>query len=85
MYTLDLQTNRGVLITGVDNNSPAEKADIKVGDIVIGLNGKEAYNLNNMQNIFLESDSRQGDSIEFKILREKKELNITLKLAPLKK
>ena len=85
MYTLDLQTNRGVLVTGVDNNSPADKADIKVGDIVIGLNGKEVNNFSNLNNIFLESDSRQGDSIEFKILRKKKEFNITLKLAPLKK
>jgi len=85
MYTLDLSTNRGVLIIGVDNNSPADNADIKVGDIVIGLNGKEVYNFNNLNNILLESDSRQGDSIEFKILRKKKEFNITLKLAPLKK
>ena len=85
MYTLDLQTNRGVLITGVDRISPADEAGIKVGDIIIGLNGKGVNNFNNLNNIFLESDSRQGDLIEFKILREKKEFFITLKLAPLKK
>lgn len=82
-YNLGLKNNKGVLVWSVKNNSPADKAEIKVGDIVTSLNGKDVDNFNSLKNIFLENDLRAGDIVKFIILRDDKKLNKTVKLEPL--
>ena len=41
MQILDLKTNKGIVVASVENNSPAEKAGIEVGDVIIEFNGRE--------------------------------------------
>ncbi len=84
-YSLGLKNNKGILVWSVRSNSPADKAGIKVGDIVIGVNGKDVDNSNSLKKRFIENDFRAGDIIEFKILRDNKIVDRTLKLAPLGK
>jgi len=83
--TLGLKSNKGILITRVDSNCPAEKAGIKVGDIVIGLNGQDVDDFESLRKTFFESDFRPGDDIKLKILRDNKELDISFKLESLNK
>ena len=41
IISLGLRENKGVLIVDVHKDSPAEKADIRQGDVIIGFDGKE--------------------------------------------
>jgi len=84
-HALGLKNNKGVLITRVDSNCPAEQAGIKVGDVVIGLNSKEVDDYDSLRKTFFESDFRPGDDINLKILRDNDELDISFKLESLNK
>jgi serine protease Do len=84
-YTLKLKTDKGVLVTEKDKNSPADKAGMEIGDVVVGLNGREVNNFDDLNIIFLESDLRAGDIIELSIVRGAEKFNTKVKLEPLKK
>lgn len=72
----NLKTTRGVIVTQVAKNSPAGKAGIKVGDIIIQA---EDYKINNEQTLIgVFQEFRTEQTIKLKILREENE--ITLKM-----
>ncbi|MCK4965594.1 trypsin-like peptidase domain-containing protein [bacterium] len=85
MQILDLKTNKGIVVAGIENSSPAEKAGIKVGDVVIEFNGKKIDNFDDYKKSLLEGDIRPNDIVSYTILRENKKYTISLKFAPPKK
>jgi len=76
--TYNLKSNRGVIITQIAKNSPAQKAGLKLEDIIIGINDFRTNDENTMINILQEF--RAGDEIRIKILRDGQEQIIKMKL-----
>jgi len=61
----------GVLVADVMNNSPAEKAGIKRGDIITKVNEKKVSTPSDLQSEILEKDV--GEKVEVAVLRDGKE------------
>lgn len=68
---------RGILVTYVVPDSPAEKADIRDADAIVELNGKPVKNLREFQSNIASSP---GKEIQLKIIRngEEKDIEVTL-------
>ncbi len=76
--TLNMEKAEGVLISEVPNNSPAHKAGIKQGDIIIEYNDNKITDARDFRNkIALMSPN---DKVKFKVLRNNKIQYITLSL-----
>ncbi len=60
----------GVIISDVKKNSPAEKAGIKVGDIILEVNGSKIQNEDDL--IAIVHDARTGDVLKLKVYRDRK-------------
>ncbi len=73
-----LENVEGVIVSDVKRNSPAQRAGIKVGDIILEANGEKIVNDDTI--IALVTEARVGDVLKLKILREKRTLNLDLRL-----
>ncbi len=74
-----LKKSAGALVTDIFNGSPAEKADVKRGDIIQEINGKTIKNVESLRNIV--SQSKVGSKIKIKVLRDKKTLNLEVEIS----
>ena len=74
----NLKNVKGVIVTKVYPNTPAERADIEVGDIIYEVEGYKISNENSIFSVFHEF--RAGQTISVKIIRDDKELTKTMKL-----
>jgi serine protease Do len=78
MRYYDLKSNKGVIITKILSNTPAENAGLKSGDIITEIDG---YKISNEQTIFgVFQEFRAGQEIEVKIIRDNSELTKRMKL-----
>lgn len=70
--------NYGALITGVEDNSPAAKAGLKRGDLIISVNGKKIESASELKNTIGSYAPQRVVNIKF--LRDKKIdiVNVTL-------
>ncbi|MCX7991220.1 MAG: Do family serine endopeptidase [Proteobacteria bacterium] len=68
----------GVLVSEVVKNSPAEKAGIKEGDIILDVNGKTVDEFTSFPKII--ASYLPGDTVKLKIYREKKEVILSATL-----
>lgn len=75
--SMNIKTKTGVLINRVYENSPAEKAGLKEGDVIIECNGKKLEDPSDLQKIVISVPV--GSSLELKILRDGKEKTINIK------
>jgi S1-C subfamily serine protease len=66
----DLQTTHGVLVNDVVADSPAEKAGLREGDVIVAWNGKDVENSNDL--VDLVNGSKVGDRVELTVIREGK-------------
>jgi serine protease Do len=74
----DLKSDKGVIITKVLPNTPADNAGLKSGDIIIEIDG---YKINNEQTVFgVFQEFRAGQEIEVKIIRDNSEMTKRMKL-----
>jgi serine protease DegQ len=71
-----LKNTDGALIAGVLSNSPAERAGLKPGDILVGVDGKEVTDSSSMLN--LVSNLKPDTQAVLKIIRAQKELDIPI-------
>lgn len=79
----NLNINKGAAVTQIIPNSPAEKAGIRVGDVITGIGGHDVKNSNDVVNgvAFLRVDSRTTVSL----LRDNKPITFTVTLSDPKK
>ncbi|MDI6745461.1 MAG: DegQ family serine endoprotease [Thermodesulfovibrionales bacterium] len=70
-----LKNSDGALVGDVVKNSPAEKAGIMRGDIVLEYNGKKVKDADSLRNAVAQT--KAGSQINIKILRKGKEYNLT--------
>ncbi len=78
MKNYNLPTSRGVVISGVEANSPAAKAGLQRLDVIIQVGKYKTLNVNTFDAVFFEF--RTGDVVPIKILRGKETLIKNLKL-----
>ncbi|GBD94918.1 putative periplasmic serine endoprotease DegP-like precursor [bacterium BMS3Abin05] len=75
---LGLKENNGVVISEVTKGSPAEKAGLKVSDVILKFNGRKITSPSNLA--FMVTQLPPGTKVTLEIIRNKKEKKITLKL-----
>jgi Do/DeqQ family serine protease len=73
-----LKKPRGVIVTDVVKGSPAEKAGIKTGDLILKIDGREVKNSIQLR-AYVQS-KKPGDRVKLKILRDGKEMEIRVTL-----
>jgi Do/DeqQ family serine protease len=66
----------GAIIAGIMRGGPAEKAGVKVGDILTGLNGKPVTNVATMLNMI--SLLPPGSTARFRFLRDAEEVDLPI-------
>lgn len=59
----------GVLVSSVADDSPAEKAGVKVGDIIVGVDGKDVESSTDLRRALREK--KEGDTVRLDVLRGK--------------
>ena len=73
-HKLDVET--GVLIVGIEDNSPAAKAALTEGDIMVELDGKPVRNIDDLQRLL--TDERVGVTVPMVVLRRTEKLSIDI-------
>lgn len=71
-----LNQTHGSLIAGILRNSPAEKAGLKAGDILLAIDGKEVTDSNSMLNLI--SGLKPNNNASLKIARASKEFDVSV-------
>jgi serine protease Do len=79
--SLDLPDKNGVLVGDVFPNTPAEKAGIKSGDVIVGFNGKDITDMNSFQ--LAVSECAPGSSAAVKLLHDGRPETVTVTLTEL--
>ncbi len=74
---LELKSLDGVLVNYIQRKSPAAKAGLKEGDIIIEINGNTIKDTRDAE--LVVSDISVGDEIEIGIIRNRKALKLNLK------
>jgi len=74
----NLSSSRGVIVTRITPGSPAEKSDIRVGDIITEVESFKINNENTLYGVFQEF--RTDQTITLRIVRDNKELTKRMKL-----
>jgi len=81
---LGLRTIDGVIISNVESNSPASRAGLKVGDVIIEINENIIRNTQDVWDVIENSDAKGGDILNLKIFRKNKYLKLSLRLQEIK-
>ena len=68
----------GVYVVGVQEFSPAEKAGLKIGDLIIEFGGKRVKTLEELNQV--KSQYNDGDSVPVEIIRDGKKVDLNLTL-----
>jgi len=74
---------KGALVSGVMKGSPAEKAGIRQGDVILQYNGKVVEDTGHLRNMV--SQTPVGTTVTVKLLRQKKEIEASVNIAELPK
>ena len=77
---LNINIDKGVIIAGIESNSPAAKANLQVGDIIVKINDYDVTSTDQIDKIFEDLDAKAGDKIKIRIYRHNKYYNLLLRL-----
>lgn len=74
----NLSRDHGIIVAGVVQGGPAETAGIKVGDILLELDGRQINDTSDMLNWV--AGTKPGETRQFTVLREGEELKIPVEI-----
>ncbi len=77
---LGLRSTQGAIISELAKNSPAVKAGLEIGDIILAINAKTVTELADIDRIIDELDLKKGDLVTFRIYRNRRYLDVKVKL-----
>jgi serine protease Do len=80
--SLGLEKSRGALVADVLKDGPAERAGLKVGDVIVDFDGTEIKDSSDLPAIVART--RPGKQVSVKVLRDKKEMTIPVNITELK-
>lgn len=75
---LGLDESGGVIVSRVLEDSPAEAAGLREGDIIIAFNGEKVDNMEQFR--FSVAATAPNAKVKIRVVREKKERNLTVKI-----
>lgn len=81
--SLGLKDNDGALVASVNPGSPAEKADLQPGDVIIEFNGERISKMRNLPRIVAETPI--GESVKMKVWRDGQEIDADVEIGELEK
>jgi serine protease Do len=73
---------KGALVSSVVHNSPADRAGIKAGDVIVGYEGKAINNANDLP--FLVAGTPVGKTVSLQVFRGKKETPVAVAIEKMK-
>jgi serine protease Do len=76
--SFDLKNDKGILITQVTKNSPADKAGLKAGDVIVNYQGQPISDSGNFRNQI--ASAQPGSKVAFDIVRDGKQRSVTVKI-----
>ncbi len=76
-----IERNNGFIVTQIESGSPADKAGIRVGDVIVAANGKPIRSAAGMHN--LVGLQRFGESFEIILFREGAEIGLSVVMQPI--
>ena len=79
--SFNLPNTAGALVGGVQANTPAAKAGMKAGDVIVDFNGKKVSDSSHLR--LMVAQTAPKTSVNFKVLRNAKEKAFTVTLAEL--
>lgn len=78
---LGLDDVKGIVVSEIEKEGPAEKGGLRVSDVIIKINGQGVNNEYDFRKIILGDDLRTGDSVNLEVIREKKKFTLKVILA----
>ncbi len=75
---LGMERPRGVLMTAVNEDTPAEKAGLEEGDVILSVDGKDVNSISELRNTI--SLAGVGTEVELDVLRDGRERELTVEL-----
>ena len=76
-----IERGSGFIVTRIERGSPADKAGIRVGDVIVGANGRPIRSADDMHN--LVGLQRLGQSIELELFRNGEALMFEVEIQPI--
>ncbi len=76
-----VKQGKGVLVREVEKGTPAEKAGLKAGDVIVKVNDKEIDSIEDLR-AALRSDSNEKRQVTLAIVRDRKEQSLNVELEP---
>lgn len=80
--SLGLDRSRGALVANVSKDGPADRAGVKVGDVIVEFDGKEIKESNELPIIVARTAVNR--KVQMKVLRDKKEVFLNVVVGELK-
>jgi serine protease Do len=75
---LNLEVSEGVIIAKVLQNSPADKAGLKDGDIIVKFDGEKVYDMEKFR--FKVAETKPGEKVLITVIRDNRKRNFTVKI-----
>ncbi|HHV38427.1 MAG TPA: PDZ domain-containing protein [Tepidimicrobium sp.] len=79
---VDLSIDSGVIVIEVQPNSPAQRADIRAGDVIIKIDDHDVESMNQLQKILYRY--KKGDKATLTIVRNGKEIKVKITFTEVK-
>ncbi len=73
-----LDRPRGALVSAAEKDSPAAKADVKAGDVILAVNGREIDRVGDLRNEV--SKTKPGSTAELRVWRDGKERTVKVQV-----
>lgn len=81
---LGLNSTKGVIISNIESRSPAARAQLQVGDVIVGIDDHDIQNTRDIWRVIEDTDAKGGDVLMLKVIRKGKYLKVPLELEELK-
>ncbi len=79
---MDIKRGRGAVVTRVDKDSPAERAGLKAGDVIVGLDGRDIRGSSDLRNRV--GLMQAGTKVSLSLIRDNAKKTVTAEIEKLK-